>query len=145
MPNNPIVLDASVAIKWFFEEPGSDKASALQTVLHRQTIKVIVPQLFFFEIANVIKTKPKSTRSELNTAIKILFELPFITNPIDVNTLTKTAFYAHKYNLSIYDAAYLALAKINQAILVSADNKMVKRVKLPFVKLLNSYAAASRD
>lgn len=134
----PIVLDASVAIKWFFEESDSDKASVLQVELHNQTVKAIVPQLFFFEIANVIKTKPKSTIAELNTAIKILFDLPFITSPIDAKTLTRAAFYAHKYNLSIYDASYLALAKINQAILLSADDKMVKQVKLPFVKLLSS-------
>ena len=133
-----IVLDASVAIKWFFEESDSDKASALQAELHHQTIQAIVPQLFFFEIANVIKTKPKSTIAELKTAIKILFDLPLITTLIDAKTLAKAAFYAHKYNLSIYDASYLALAKINQAILISADDKMVRQVKLPFVKLLSS-------
>lgn len=133
---NQIVLDASIALKWFLKEAGTQKAFEIQKQIDKRSLKAFVPQIFFFEIANVIKTKSKSTSSDVKKALKIIFNLPFFTKKTDHRFLLKSNHYAQKYNLSIYDASYLALAKIQKIDFITADQKLVKKVNLKFVKLL---------
>ncbi len=131
-----LVLDASIVLKWFFKEKNSLKALRIQKKLKDGKIKIWVPQIFFFEVINVIKTKSISTAQDVDLATQILFELPFINQKTNQELLEKANFYAQKFDLSIYDAAYIATANINQAVLIAADEKMTKKVNLKFVKTL---------
>ena len=131
-----LVLDASIVLKWFFKEKNSLKALRIQKKLKDGKIKIWVPQIFFFEVINVIKTKSISTAQDVDLATQILFELPFINQKTNQELLEKANFYAQKFDLSIYDAAYIATANINQAVLIAADEKMTKKVNLNFVKTL---------
>jgi len=131
-----LALDASVVLKWFFKEKGSLKALRVQKKLKDKKIRLWVPQIFFFEIINVIKTKSASTSQDVDLATQILFKLPFISQKTNQELFKKANFYAQKFSLSIYDAAYIATASINQATLITADEKMAKKVNLKFVKIL---------
>ncbi|MFC1790159.1 type II toxin-antitoxin system VapC family toxin [Patescibacteria group bacterium] len=135
--NGRFVFDASIAVKWFFKEAGSEKALILQAALDRQELEIFIPQLFYFEVANVIKTKPKSSSQEVREAIKILFALPFVAIQTDETLLRKSSFYAQRYQLSVYDAAYVALAKLKKVTLLTADRKLARKANLKFVKTLN--------
>ncbi len=131
------VLDASIALKWFFpQEKNSDIARRILSETKRGKIRVIVPQIFFFEIVNVIKTKSKSTPNDVLEVIDKIFSLQLESEEADLHLLSKANFYAQKFGLSIYDASYVATAKINEAILITADEKMVKKVNLKLVKTL---------
>jgi len=135
-----VVLDASVALKWFFpHEENSISAVKILKMAKLNQIKVFVPQIFFFEIANVVKTKSNSTSKDVLKIIDKIFSLDLVSQATDKKLLTKTNFYAQKNNLTIYDASYLATAKFNKAVLVTADNKMVKKTNLKFVKTLRSF------
>ncbi|GAF88140.1 unnamed protein product [marine sediment metagenome] len=59
-----------------------------------------------------------------------------ISKEVNKKLLTKANFYAQKFNLSIYDASYIALAKVEKAILITADGKLARKIKLSFVKML---------
>ena len=132
-----LVLDASIALKWFFiEEKGADRAWKILERTKRGELKIVVPQIFFFEIANVVKTKARSTSGDVREVIKAIFSLEITSPKTDANLLLKANFYAQKYNLTIYDASYLALAKILGIDLITADEKLRKKVNLKFVKSL---------
>jgi predicted nucleic acid-binding protein len=49
----PVVLDASVGVKWFRDEPGSDHARALLKAHGAGEITIVVPSLFVYELMNV--------------------------------------------------------------------------------------------
>jgi len=133
------VLDASVAIKWFFpHERGSQTARKILRGIKEEKIRVFVPQIFFFEIINVVKTKSNSTSEDVLQVIDKIFSLDLVTKRIDKKLLAKANFYAQKYNLTIYDASYIALAKLSKVILVTADQKLVKKTNLKFIRLLPS-------
>jgi len=54
---NPVrrVVDASVAIKLFIEQEGSEQAEALFAQLHTEPVaELYVPELFYAECANVL-------------------------------------------------------------------------------------------
>jgi predicted nucleic acid-binding protein len=48
-----VVLDASVGVKWFRDEPGSDSARALLKAHGAGEITIVVPSLFVYELMNV--------------------------------------------------------------------------------------------
>jgi len=131
-----LVLDASVALKWFFEEKGTKIADKLLDALREEKIEIFVPQIFFFEIVNAVKTKSESTSKDVLRAINKLFSLDFTTEKANLILLKKANFYAQKYDLSIYDASYIALAKINGLPFITADKKMAKKIGLKFIKTL---------
>ena len=69
--NQALVIDASVALKWFVEEEQTNKA---QEVLDYVTDKAIpiVPSLFFYEISNVLRYKPEFGIKDIKEVLIIL-------------------------------------------------------------------------
>jgi len=131
------VLDASIALKWFFpQEKDSEIAQKILRKIKKGQIKAIAPQIFFFEVINVIKTKAKSTSNDMLGVINKIFSLNLISEKVDLSLLKRANLYAQKFNLSIYDASYIALADINKATFITADEKMARKVNLKFVKSL---------
>jgi len=67
------IVDASVGYKWIAEnEPYRGKAKALYIKHQRSGEKILVPTLFFLEIANALTTKSKSTKEDIATGLKFL-------------------------------------------------------------------------
>ncbi len=131
-----LVLDASIALKWFFEEKDTEKALQILKDIKEAKIIGVVPHLFYFEIANVLKTKTSYLLRETARSLKVLFNIPLQVVKTDLSLLSTAHKYARKFNLSIYDASYIAVAFLKNATLVTADEKMVKKVKLSFIKTL---------
>ncbi|HUS60186.1 MAG TPA: type II toxin-antitoxin system VapC family toxin [Nevskiaceae bacterium] len=131
-----LVLDASVALKWFFQEKNSDLAEILLKQIKKDEIKVFVPQIFFFELVNAVKTKAKSTHKDVLEVINKIFSLKLNSEKVNRKLLAKANFYAQKYDLTIYDASYLALAKVFEINLITADEKLRGKVKLKLIKIL---------
>jgi len=131
-----LVLDASVALKWFFQEKNSDLAEILLKQIKKDEIKVFVPQIFFFELVNAVKTKAKSTPKDVLEVINKIFSLKLNSEKINRELLAKANFYAQKYDLTIYDASYLALARALEINFITADEKLRGEVKLKLIKIL---------
>lgn len=104
------VIDASVAIKWFVIEPGREAAlDVLRQVLAKPRA-FAVPELFYFEIANVVhRLIPKPSRLQRS----LLHQL--MTIGLQRYAMTPAWFDAireiQSRGLSGYDAAYVALAQ----------------------------------
>lgn len=48
MQNNLVVLDASIAIKWFHTEPDSEAAERIRGRIVNGELRIVVPPLFFY-------------------------------------------------------------------------------------------------
>ncbi len=62
--NGPVVVDASLVVKWLVEEDDSDKAHALLLSWVARDITRIAPYLMPFEVANALHRRV--LRGELN-------------------------------------------------------------------------------
>lgn len=132
-----LVLDASIALKWFFPHEKDNKiARKILRKLKKEEIEIFIPQIFFFEVVNAVKTKSETTSKDVLRAINKIFSLNFVIEKADLILLKKANFYAQKYDLSIYEASYIALAKINELPFITADEKMARKLNLKFVKSL---------
>ena len=116
----PLVVDASVAVKWLVKEDGSDRAEALKAEdLH-------APSLIRIEVANVLRTLATSGRlkdAEALQALDLLLDAPVrLYEPTDALMRGALAF-ALRLRHPIYDCLYLALAVELGTRLVTADRR----------------------
>jgi predicted nucleic acid-binding protein len=120
-----IVVDASVAIKWVFEEEGS---TAARRLLVEEPL--IAPDFLILECANILWTavrRGKLTREQASEALAGLQMLP-------VQLLAMRDYIAAAQALSlelnhpVYDCLYLVIALDQRAALITADRRFAASV-----------------
>lgn len=76
-----LVLDASVALKWFVDEEGSHKARRLMLWIKGGKVSAYVPPIFPFEVASILSLKENISLELLLSSIKLLYSLrPAVRN-----------------------------------------------------------------
>jgi predicted nucleic acid-binding protein len=121
-----LVVDASVAIKWFLVEPGDREALALLD----GDQSLIAPELVVAEVVNAVWKRligggiDRAQAADVPTAIiKLFAEL----RPI-VSLAARTLEIAAELRHPAYDCFYLALAEERRAKLVTADRRLLSRL-----------------
>jgi len=138
------VIDASVALKWQFEdEEATDSATALLEDFIKDNIKLIAPTLFPYEIIsaiNVAINRKRIKESVGYTAVKYITSLGIKLRGFD--DLIETTFQmARQHGLSTYDCAYMALAEKENCNLITGDKKFFNAIREHFswVKFIGDY------
>lgn len=134
-----IILDASVIVKWFSEEEHTDIALEIRERIRIGKEKVIVPDLLLYELANALKYNPNFDASDVSDALTSIFDMDInIVTPIPetINSAIKLGF---QYNITVYDAFYIALARETELIYITADKRLCGRVNnLNFVRYIEN-------
>jgi predicted nucleic acid-binding protein len=108
-----LVLDAALALSWYFEDERTPIADALLDRVAEQG--ATVPGLWRLEIANGLRTAIRRKRIDQgfrDRAIAQLARLPITVDPdTDRYTWTTTLQLADRFALTPYDAAYVELAQ----------------------------------
>ena len=131
---NKIILDASVGLKWFFNEIYSAEAIKLMTDIRSRSLSAIVPFSFYTECANVLweKTRKKMVRFErAHEALEDIRKLP-LQGHLHENLEDVAYANACIYGITVYDALYVSLAEVYAAPLVTADEALLKACKGKF-------------
>lgn len=135
-----IVLDASIIFKWIVKnEDYRDRAIKLLERHMEGTEEILVPELLFYEIANVLATRTKTSDSAIRKGIMLLYESSFNVYAVDRNLLLEAAFLAKKHKTSVYDMVYAVIAKHKKSFLITADEGFIKKINFPFVKSIKDY------
>ncbi len=132
-----MVLDASVILKWFMEERGSEKANILKEDHVAGKFSITVPDILIYEVGNALRYEPEFSFKEVNSSIGQLYELNLnIIAPLpDIANLTTEI--AYQKEITFYDASYVALAQELDFQYVTADEKLYNKLReLPFTTLL---------
>jgi len=132
-----LVLDASVAVKWFNVEPLREKALIIRDRYVNGEIELIAPDLLYYEVANALRYNPRFGIEEVKSALKALEDLSIITYDFDGELREKAVELAYRFGITIYDAAYVALAVIRDASLYTANKEVVVKAQLTNVKYLS--------
>lgn len=123
------VLDASIAIKWFFTNENLHKESIEQlTLLTLDPSRFAVPELFYLEAAAVIARKSSNDEAFTKKAIESIYNLGIPSVPIQGKHLVDSCSIACKNNLSVYDSIYLQTALILNAKWLTADLVAAKKI-----------------
>ena len=122
------VVDSSVVIKLYVDEEFSERA---RTLLRDGSSRFYAPDFIFLECTNILLKYFRKMRLSLSTAQENLHRLrrlrlhlvrvpPLVTSVIQL---------ASEYELSAYDATYATLAHSLAVPLVTADGKMIRKLK----------------
>lgn len=126
------VIDASVGIKLFVNEPLSDQAHGLFAKLTEDPPgEFYVPDLFYIECANILLKYMRRFGRSLKDSQADLADLSTLAlKPVSTADLMEDALLlASQKNLTAYDACYAVLAKELNVPLITADEPMVKTVE----------------
>ena len=122
-----IVLDASVAVKWFSEKNEAHVESGVKIQEQKISglLEIIVPDLFFLEVLNTFLTKSGFGPQDISIIQQALQKLNLkIVYPDDA-ILKDTVKIVSDTGLTIYDSLYIAVAKVYGAPLYTEDKKIL--------------------
>lgn len=122
-----MVVDASVAAKWFIPEEDGDKASRILREYANGKIELYALGLLTHEVANVTRYRPDVGDGALAANIESLFKLQLSLIPPPPDAVVEAAAKAKALNLSLYDACCVAVAEALAANLVTADEKLYEK------------------
>jgi predicted nucleic acid-binding protein len=136
------VIDCSTAMKWVVMEPDRAKAILLRDDFRNGLHELLAPDLFPVEIANALlvaeRRKLIGPGDGAVCFADVMQTPPFIHAAAPF--LTRTYEIAHRYQRTVYDCLYVALAEREQCEFVTADIKLVNALQaaFPFVVSLAS-------
>jgi predicted nucleic acid-binding protein len=116
-----LVLDASAAIAILRREPARFDVMDELRESARLRQPTLVPDIFWLEVANVLGRRHRFTPTEIVNAIREVDDLGLTSVQVDRALLLVSIDLAGRHGLSAYDAAYLALAEVEDARLLTLD------------------------
>lgn len=127
------VLDASVAVKWFKVEAGSDHA---QRLLEEQQGHLHVPGIFVVEVAativrlaNANEAPPETTDAALYALLDLIDRRVLLVEQTPPGQVVEAAHLAVRIGHPLKDCLYLALAIALGRPLVTADAKFAAKAR----------------
>ena len=128
MPTIDVVSDASVALKWFHAE-GEDEVEASRALLERfgrQAIALQVLDLTPYEVGNaLLRGRAAVAADRVAVVLEALAAICPQVSPTTAD-LREAAILAERHGLTIYDAAYAAVARARDAELATLDQALLR-------------------
>jgi len=125
------VVDASVALKWYVQRGESDvaKAFALLDAYDREQCVLGAPELLFWEVANALALGHRLKLDAVSEALAHLRSVDLQLRSLQWTTLQRAVEIAATTDATVYDAYYLALALETGSVLVTADEKFLRKAR----------------
>jgi predicted nucleic acid-binding protein len=121
------VVDASVGFAWVYPGQATPESDQLLEEV-AAGVTVVVPSLWFLEMANVLliaQRRHRITATQKKAALEKLTAMQFIVDEQGVrNAFGKVSDLADKHGLSAYDAVYLEVAARRSLTLASRDEPL---------------------
>ncbi|HEX8162656.1 MAG TPA: type II toxin-antitoxin system VapC family toxin [Pyrinomonadaceae bacterium] len=135
---NKVVVDTSVAVKWFVAEQHSVAARRILDQYQDGTVSFLAPDLLVAEFYNVIGKKHSRGILSENDARSILtaFRLLNFTLLPAVDLLEDAFKIATTHRRSVYDSLFIALSTRENCQCVTADEKVINAVGPAFPNLV---------
>jgi len=122
-----IVLDASVAVAWCFEDESSSYSEGVLDLLSTGT-EVLSPAIWPFEVANALLVAERRKRikmAQVTALLRRIAGLPVSIEPIVTNSaFNQILSIARQNNLTEYDASYVELALREGLPLATLDGEL---------------------
>ncbi len=121
-----LVLDTSITMAWYFED---EATPATEDVLDRVTeTGAVVPTLWRLEVGNTLQMAIRRKRIDAAYRDAVLTELAAMPITIDAETdlhaWTTALRLSERFDLTLYDAAFLELAQRRVLPLATLDREM---------------------
>jgi predicted nucleic acid-binding protein len=133
-----LVVDSSVAVKWFVVEPYSTEARRILDAYQNGLLSFLAPDLINAEFGNIIWKKhifQGLAASDAQDILDKFRQLQFTFTPM-ADLLEDAYKIAVAHQRTVYDALYVALSVRENCRLVTADEKLVNALGSSFPNLV---------
>jgi predicted nucleic acid-binding protein len=133
-----LVVDSSVAVKWFVVEPYSTEARRILDAYQNGLLSFLAPDLINAEFGNIIWKKhifQGLASSDAQDILDKFWQLQFTFTPT-ADLLEDAYKIAVAHQRAVYDALYVALSIRENCQLVTADEKLVNALGSSFPNLV---------
>jgi predicted nucleic acid-binding protein len=131
------VVDASVALKWYFEEPGCEAADAILEARIAGERDLLAPDLLVPEFANALWKKTRRGECSAEDAAE-LWELWEVDRPEllpSAELAPRALALANALDHSVYDCLYMAAAVEADAAFATADRELARAARTVLVEV----------
>ena len=122
-----VVIDASVTIAWLFDDENDAAAKEIARSVGQDG--AVVPGLWHLEVANVLRNAERRGSCDREFVDACLARLLLLPIEVDVDTnghaWSATLELARREDLTVYDAAYLELARRLKLPLATRDRDLI--------------------
>ena len=124
MPKKTVV-DTSVIVKWLNtdSEQHLDQADKVLKDARDGKIELLAPELAKYEVGNVLLFGKKLSKKQASTPLHWLFKLPIKFISESELSCNETFSIAEDVKITYYDASFIALAKEEDAVLITDNIK----------------------
>lgn len=122
-----LLLDSCVLVKWFTDESDSDRALEILAQSLDGRLMLAYANLSLFEFANALLFKRQFTADEITEALAALQALDMLRLDFSPKALDRSVELSMQYDIAIYDGYLVAVAEQNQMVLLTADQKLIRR------------------
>jgi len=128
------ILDASVAVKLFLQEPFTPEVTLIfsEYIAHPELEPFVVPDLFYIECANILwKRVTRLKNLDANLARRHIADLRNLHIPsVGMATLSERAVeIGMVYDITAYDASYVALSEARGVPLLTGDERLIQKLR----------------
>lgn len=139
------VIDASSCLKWAFEEEDSETAKRILDDYQNRKILLLSPDIWQYEITNALASavlRKKILQRKATQLLAVLLEVK--PEQVSVDSILKFCLKnAIRYHISAYDSVYVTLAERSHLRFITADDKLVRKIKYPKLVLhLKHYSSS---
>ncbi|HRJ69617.1 MAG TPA: type II toxin-antitoxin system VapC family toxin [Beijerinckiaceae bacterium] len=115
-----LIVDASVAAKWLFDEIGSAEAHAIA-----ERPDLVAPEFLMLECHHILwkRYRRQETTWAAVIELQVGLQLAFETFFPDADLRPRAVELSLSHSLAIYDCLYIALARSQRAPLITADDR----------------------
>lgn len=133
-----LVIDVSLTMAWYFEDESTPATDALLDRVASDG--AVVPSLWRLEVANVFQSAVRCQRIDAVYRDTSLAELGYMPITVDADAATYAwstiLRLAERFSLTVYDAAYLELARRRSLPLATLDRELRAAAAAVDVELL---------
>jgi len=142
-----VVFDASVAAAWLLPDEASEASRRVYVRTRRGSLVLHAPELWLWECGNIVASAVKRRRLSPEDALLTWSVLDAIRVRVELATQAPAQVRAAlvlglDHGVSLYDAAYLWLAKSLSLPLLTLDRTLVRAAKAAAVEVVGMEALA---
>ncbi|MDO8497116.1 MAG: type II toxin-antitoxin system VapC family toxin [bacterium] len=124
----PLVIDSSVAVKWLnkHDENYTIQADKILKDVQNEKVYLVMPELAKYEVGNALLYKQMPLQNVLGS-LATYYSIPIQFMPQDQRQAQSAIQIAYENKVTFYDASFMALAKEQQADLITDNPKHQKK------------------
>lgn len=126
------ILDTSVAVRWFIDQPGYEHAREVLEEFRADKIRLLTPDMSRVELGHVLRNqgylKKLLTRQEVLDGARMLDDIDVQVLLTDADHLERAAALALDHNLRFFDAVFVVHALEHGVPLITGDGKLSRAV-----------------